>query len=214
MTKPKHLIILHGFASSSRSKKAQFLREKLAEQSEIMLHALDFNPTPQDFEYMTVTGMINRLRQYVLDHELDPFYLIGSSMGALVAVHYVHRFGGVRRLLLLAPLLAYFDGSRDVDPTPDPNAVDLVTHYAFEGELPLRRAVDVDGALYKTAVPPAAPTLIIHGRFDDVIPLHFSEAYAAQYPQQVQLQAVDSDHPLRDQLDLMWAQINGFLLAE
>jgi len=65
-----HLIYLHGFASSAGGRKAQYLRPRLATWSDVTLLALEFSPTPADFEYLTITGMINRLRQYILDHAL------------------------------------------------------------------------------------------------------------------------------------------------
>ena len=67
----KTILLLHGFASSGQSTKAQYFREKFKALPQVEFHTIDFNPTPRDFEYMTVTGMINRLRQYVLDHRLE-----------------------------------------------------------------------------------------------------------------------------------------------
>ena len=101
------ILFLHGFASSARTTKSQYFLEHLAGRPQVAYHAIDFNPTPTDFEYMTATGLINRLRQYVLDNALQSFSLIGSSFGGLVATHYAHRYGGVRRMLLLAPALRW-----------------------------------------------------------------------------------------------------------
>lgn len=98
-----HLIYLHGFASSAGGRKPDYLRDRLANWPDVGFHALDFSPTSLDFEYLTITGMINRLRQYILDRELTNFSLIGSSIGGLVALNYAHRFLGVNRLLLLSP---------------------------------------------------------------------------------------------------------------
>lgn len=55
--------------------------------------------------------------------------------------------------------------------------------------------------------------MIIHGRFDDVVPIAHSQQYTNRYPDQVTLLAVDSEHPLNDRLDLMWQQVTGFLLS-
>ena len=82
----KKILSLHGFASSGRSAKAQFFRKKFKPFPQVEFHAFDFNPTPMDFKYMTITGLINRLRQYLLDHDLGSVSLIGSSMGALVGM--------------------------------------------------------------------------------------------------------------------------------
>ena len=77
-----HLIYLHGFASSAGGRKAQYLRSRLAKRSETAFHAIEFSPTPADFEYLTITGIIGRLRHYILDRELTDVCLIGSAMGA------------------------------------------------------------------------------------------------------------------------------------
>jgi pimeloyl-ACP methyl ester carboxylesterase len=99
----KTILLLHGFASSGQSTKAQYLREKLASVGQVTFDAFDFNPTPKDFEYLTITGMIDRLRQYVLDRHRGLFSVIASSLGGLVALHYARRYGGIERALLLAP---------------------------------------------------------------------------------------------------------------
>ena len=113
--KRKTILHLHGFASSAHSTKAQFLREKVEAIPEVDFHAIDLNPTPRDFETMTVTGCINRLRQYVLDYRLGTVCVTASSMGALVGLNYAHRFGGhlfggVEKMFLLAPALVWLSG--------------------------------------------------------------------------------------------------------
>ena len=108
--KKKTILYLHGFASSGTSTKARFFREKLKALPEAEYHAMDFNPAPSDFEYVTTTGLINRLRQSVLDHGLARFSIIGSSYGGLIALHYAHRYGAVEKMLLLAPGLFWLSG--------------------------------------------------------------------------------------------------------
>jgi pimeloyl-ACP methyl ester carboxylesterase len=200
MTK-QTVMLLHGFASSGNSGKAQFLREKFKSLPDVHFHAFDFNPTPTDFEYMTITGMINRLRQYLVDRPQERLLLVGSSMGALVGLNYAHRFGGVSRLLLLAPALSYLHDVGDVE--------FKVFHFGFNQEIPLRADFGRDGVLYAQPVPPPAPLTIIHGRHDDVVPIANSRRYAAQYPDQVQLIDVDAGHRLSDQLDLIWERLQA-----
>jgi pimeloyl-ACP methyl ester carboxylesterase len=195
------VILLHGFASSGNSTKAQYLRGRFAAVPDVQFHAIDFNPTPRDFEYMTITGMINRLRQYVLDHDLRRVFIVGSSIGALVGLNYAHRFGEVSRMLLLAPALSYLR----FEP------VDKVFHYAFNRELSLRDDFYVDGAMYAEPVPPPVPVTIIHGCHDDVIPIARSRRYAALYPEEVELTEVDSDHQVNDQLDFIWERLAATL---
>lgn len=195
------VVLLHGFASSGNSRKAQYLREKFKALPEMEFHAFDFNPTPTDFEYMTITGMINRLRQYLVDHELGSILVVGSSMGALVGVNYAHRYGGVSRMLLLAPALSYHAKERPAK----------VFHFGFSREIPLREGFHVDAAQYEEPVPPPAPMTIVHGRHDDVIPIAHSQRYAALYPEQVRLIEAESDHRLNDQLDKIWEHLHASL---
>lgn len=175
---------------------------------------MEFNPTPKDFEYMTVTGMINRLRQYILDRNLVTVNLIGSSMGALVALHYAHRFGGVQRLLLLAPALRF--GTIAEEPAQSrwrEQGFMMVHHFAFEREVPLRFDMHVDGQGYNRTITPSTPVMIAHGRYDDVIPIDLSREYANSYPNLVTFLEVDSDHRLNDQLPFIWERARPFLLA-
>ncbi len=181
---------------------------------DVVFRAIDFCPTPIDFEYMTTTGMINRLRQYVLDHALERVSIIGSSHGGLTAMHYAHRFGGIERMLLLAPVLRWLSG----DPTQKEliqwrqTGVANVFHFAFRKDLPLRYDFEADGDGYAEFAPPGIPTLIIHGQRDTSVPIENSRQYALTYPDKVQLIEVDADHDLNGHLPLIWEHVQSFLL--
>ena len=204
------VVYLHGFASSIQSTKARYFAARFASLPRVDFYALDFNPTPRDFEYMTTTGQIDRLRQYVLDHDLPRFAIIGSSYGGLIATHYAHRFGGVDRMLLLAPGLRWLSGGLSPEQLEQWRQAGTapVYHFAFERELPLRYDLHLDGQRYLEPVPPACPTTIIHGDRDPVVPIDDSRHYAAAYPEQVRLVEVDADHDLNDHLDFIWSYIS------
>ena len=210
----KTVLLLHGFASSAKSAKGQFFREKLKTCPEVEFQAIDFNPTPKDFETMTVTGLINRLRQYLLDRSPGSVSLIGSSLGGLVAVHYAHQFGGVERMLLLAPGLFWLSGGLSAEGLKkweEAGAVP-VHHEAFRREIPVRYDLQVDGLRYLEPVPPPTPILIIHGQNDRTVPIDHSRAYAASFPDQVQLVEVGAEHDLNGHLDVIWKYVQSFLL--
>jgi pimeloyl-ACP methyl ester carboxylesterase len=214
--KTRNILFLHGFASSARSAKAQFLRSHFEAWPQAAFRAIDFSPTPKDFAYVTTTGLINRLRQYVLDRDLGTFSIIGSSYGGLIALHYAHRFGGVDRMLLLAPGLRWLSGGlsdEELEGWRQAGAAPVL-HSAFEAEIPVRYDLHADGLGYLDVIPPPAPLRIIHGARDTTVPTGDSRAYAAAYPEAVQLIEVDADHDLNDHLDLIWHHVEAFLLND
>ena len=209
----KTVLLLHGFASSGQSTKAQYLRERFKALPQVEFQAIDFNPTPRDFEYMTVTGLINRLRQYVLDHRLKNLSLIGSSLGGLIGLHYAHRFGGVEKMLLLAPGLPWLSGGLSEEELEQWERAGAapVFHYAFEKALPVRYDLHVDGLCYLEPIPPTTPITIIHGQNDDVVPIDNSRKYAVNFPDKVRLIEVDANHTLNDLLPFIWEHVQSFL---
>jgi pimeloyl-ACP methyl ester carboxylesterase len=208
------VLYLHGFTSSGQSNKAQYFREKLKGFPQVEFRAIDFNPTPKDFEYMTTTGLINRLRQYVLDHDLGNISIIGSSYGGLIVLHYAHRFGGVEKMLLLAPGLTWLSGGlseKELEQWKEAGAAP-VFHNAFEKEILVRYDLQMDGLRYLEPVPPASPVIIIHGRDDRTVPIEPARVYAANFPDNIQLVEVDADHDLNGHLDFIWGHVESFLL--
>jgi len=203
-----NIIFLHGFASSGKGTKGVYLGKRLSSFASVDFRAFEFTPTPVDFEYMTITGMINRLRQYVVDNDLEPFFMIGSSFGGLVGMNYASRFGGVVKSLLLAPALSYskMTTSTEEDERWRREGVSQTFHYAFNRLLPLRYDLEIDGQLYSEAPAPTGPVTIVHGTGDEVVPVVESRRYAARYPELVNLIEVDAGHDINEYLDFIGRQ--------
>jgi pimeloyl-ACP methyl ester carboxylesterase len=203
------VIFLHGFATLGgiKSGRGLYFYEKFASHLSIDFYAIDFNPTPKDFQSHTITGMIDRLRQFIIERGFGKINLIAISQGANVALNYAHRYGGVKRLLFLAPELSY-----DAYATEEELKVwaeirdEPVFHYGFEQEILLNYGHHQDGLRYISAPPPPASMVVIHGVNDQAIPIEHSRKYAERYADRVRLIEVDSKHLLKDQDEEIWRQ--------
>lgn len=207
------ILYLHGFASSNQGEKARFLREQFGDLGDHRFLAVNFNPTREDFRQMTITGMINRFRQFILDHDLENPSLVGSSLGGLVSLRYAARYP-VDRILLLAPLLAYQSlnmSEQALEMWETKGTIDI-DHYAFPGKIPLNYRFHVDGLQYQEMIQPPGEVLIVHGRNDERVPIEDSRYYQEKYPDQVRLVEVDSDHRLGDQLSLIQELVHDYLI--
>jgi pimeloyl-ACP methyl ester carboxylesterase len=210
----KTILYLHGFAGSARSVNARFLRGRFDRLPDVEYQAVELNPTPTDFEYITTTGLIDRLRQYVLDRRLGSVDIIASSYGGLIALQYAHRYGGVERMLLLAPGLSWLHGGLSETELQEWKAAGAVPvlHEGFEQKVPVRYDLQRDGLRYLDRVEPCVPMVIVHGSHDTTVPTEHSREYAAQYPDLVRLVEVDADHNLNGHLQQIWGLVESFLL--
>ncbi|MCS7227219.1 MAG: alpha/beta fold hydrolase [Gloeomargarita sp. SKYB31] len=208
--KPSRAIYIHGFGSSPRSGKAQYLQKQLA-QVGIPIAVPDLNQG--DFTHLTLTRQIQRVAEVLTP---EPTVLIGSSFGGLTAVFVAEQHLQVSHLVLLAPAfrMAEYWLQRL---TPEQleqwrtQGTIPVYHYGEGKELPLHYGFLPDLQTYdESHLQRPVPTLIVHGRQDDVVPLAVSEDYARTRAW-VTLVPVDDDHTLHRSLDLIWQQMVTFL---
>ncbi len=206
----KDLIFLHGFASDSNAFKAKYLNEKLKEYPEIIFHRPNFNSSAEDFQYKTITGMIARLREYILANDLKDPYIIASSLGGIVALNYVNRFKQISGMLLLAPMTKFFDiYPKEVEAWKNQGYSKIYTRFA--GDVHLSYGFRQDGQNYLNTVAPIDNTKIIHGKYDGVVPFVDSLNYCREYG--LELISLNSNHTLSGQasLDSIWLETKKML---
>lgn len=220
----RHVFYLHGFASSSQSKKAAFFAGRLKAHG-IEMQCPDFNQP--DFESMTTTRMIAQVDEALAALPPGPVTLVGSSLGGFVAFHAAARHAAPRgrsrtttrpidRLVLLAPA---FDFGRTPFGGLSPEELsrwrETDSHAFFhhaEGRLrPVRYALYADAQQYDSAACVMdTPSLVFQGRRDSVVDPAMVQRFVSAHPSMA-VRLVDDDHLLMSSLDLIWCEISAFL---
>lgn len=204
-------IYLHGFASSPQSKKAKALGDRFTQRG-IPLQTPDLNAG--DFSRLTLSRQVAQV-EALFPPEPEPVVVIGSSFGGLTAAWLGDRHPQIQKLVLLAPAFGFLQhwlprlGNAAVQEWRDSGYLS-VHHYSKDRELPLHYDFVTDAAQYDdTTLQRPVPTMILHGRQDDVIPVDASRNYAAPRPW-VSLMELDSDHALTDVEADIWEAIQTF----
>ncbi len=188
-----------------------YLRDRLADLG-ISLEVPDLNQG--DFSHLTIT---RQLRQVEALFPLDgtPITLIGSSLGGLTSAWLGQQHSQVQRLVLLAPAFGFLAhwlpklGEEQLREWQTSGYLS-VEHYGEGRSLPLHYAFIEDAHQYQeTPLLRPVPTLILHGRQDEVIPIEASRNYASVRPW-VKLIELDSDHALADVMPEIWQAIQAF----
>ena len=207
-------VYLHGFASSPASSKATRFGRELAALG-VPFTCPDLNEP--DFSTLTITRMLDQVRAEVAA-ATAPVALIGSSLGAFVALHTAALDGGAKvdRLILMAPALD-FGGNRlrqlgetGIEEWRQSGKL-RVDHYAY-GE-----PRDVGFALYEDAARYDAltlhlnlPMLVFQGRHDALVDPHMVQHWATTQSD-VTLRKLDDDHQLTASIDYIWRMSRQFL---
>lgn len=85
-----------------------------------------------------------------------------------------------------------------------------VYHYGEGRKIPLNYDFVTDPQTYKEdLLQRPLPTLILHGKYDEVIPIQASRNFASQHPW-VNLMELDSDHALGNTMAEIWQAIDLF----
>lgn len=213
-----HVVYLHGFASSPASSKALFLGRRLAARG-IRFHCPDLNRP--DFSTLTASRMIGQAQSVVAALPPGPVVLIGSSLGAFVALHVAEQAvapesRSIDRLVLLAPALDF--GRR---PVGDLGAAGMarwretgwweLTHYTSGEPSRVHYELFRDAQRYDSfAARRVVPSLVLQGRRDDVVDPAMVARYAEGRPH-VKLVMLDDDHQLAASLQQVWRETARFL---
>ena len=215
------VLYLHGFASSSQSSKARMFADRLAAYG-IALETPDFNLP--SFETLTITRMIGQTLETLREPrggDSDPIALIGSSLGAFVAVHAAaqsleRKLTGVDRLILLAPALDFASnrmrdlGAAALEEWRRTGQLQ-VFHHAYGRTMPVGYALYEDAARYDAfELTFSLPILIFQGTRDTIVDPEVATRFAQRRPN-VTVRFLEDDHQLLQSLTTIWEESREFL---
>ncbi len=202
-------VYLHGFASSPDSSKGLAVAAHLAARRP-SIHVERLNMRQPSFAHLRGSAMIAHVEARIGD---EPTILLGSSLGGWVALRVAERNPNVQRLILLAPAIGLAANWK----RRMPHDIEAwrrtgwrtVDDHAFGGtaEIDIGFLDDVDAIDAKGDPDVTVPTLIVHGRRDDVVPIAGSFRWAAERDN-VRIVAVDDDHQLTTSLPTILAEID------
>jgi alpha-beta hydrolase superfamily lysophospholipase len=219
---PQSVLYLHGFASSVGSSKAAFFADRFAAHG-VPVVIPDFNEP--DFEHLTITRMLDQVRAALAAMPPGPTAVIGSSLGAFVAVHAAaaqatwDQPARIDRLVLLAPALDFGRvrfgdlGDAALARWRASGRLD-VFHHAFGRTMPLHYGLYEDAGRYDaTALSLGLPILIFQGTRDTVVDSQVPVRWATGRAN-VRITFLDDDHQLLASLETIWDATFRFLQVD
>lgn len=202
------VLYLHGFCSSSKSAKGQFLASRFAEIGvEVTSPDLDEG----DFRNTTLTKQLTRVGQFA--RELQPALLLGSSLGGyLAALHAAREPNTVKSLVLMAPAFDFARRFRNligeqVAQWRSEGSLALY-HYRYERDVPLAYGFLEDAMGFEAIPDVKVPTKVLHGLRDEVVSPELSEQFAHGRPN-VEIEWLETDHSMLDVKDEIWGRVVG-----
>ncbi|GMH32448.1 hypothetical protein BSKO_00282 [Bryopsis sp. KO-2023] len=191
---------LHGFLSSPQSYKGLELQRRLLKNS-LHMEILDMS-LGKGCEGLTYSSGLQAITNFFEDthHKGEKLRLVGSSLGGYISARYAELHPDrVDRIVLLNPGLSLLDrwperlgekemhlwkkrGFRDFKR----NKEDIRMPYDF-----------IKDAERHPLVPKITrPTLILHGKYDEVIPIQAARDVKHMHPEDVTLIEMDDDHAM------------------
>jgi len=202
-------LYLHGFASGPSSTKGVAFERHFAHRFAIER----LNLRVPSFEHLRLSAMIETVRARV-DGDTA---IIGSSLGGLTAARVAEAEPRVRALVLLAPAFQLAQRWRAMlgpafaewERTGWREVTDYTTGMPARVDFGfVEEAARIDVGFPRIT----CPTLILHGRNDDTVPVQRSRDFAAQTPS-ARLVELDDGHELTHSLPILLAETERFLEA-
>jgi len=205
-------IYLHGFLSGPESTKGKYFAEQMATEGVSLIRPDLKGEQP---ERMTLTSQLKILEEEIA-RTSGTVVLLGSSLGAYLALLAAEHHRNVRRLILIAPAFEF--PLRFLRLLPEEqlrqwerNGELPFFFYSLNREHPLRYDFVRDLKQYRSVeLKRQLPVQIFHGVRDEVVPYRLSVEYLESHPM-TDLILLNTDHGMLDKMDVMWEYMKLFL---
>ena len=215
-------VYLHGLLSSSKSKKAIYLKKTLSTYGNYYIP--DLYPQKWEFEQMTVSYLLKKIGTWV-EWPSEEVILIGSSFGGLLATRFVqthHIRNKIKALILLAPAFNFYNILKERNSWQKwkKQRFVLVDHPSWQNpsKWSWTFVQDLENNHNKLDEPINVPALLIHGQDDDVIPIINSSEFTKRQEaigNKIQLISLPNcDHQFSKKLKELDKLITNFLTKE
>ena len=205
---------LHGFLSGPGSFKAAGFSDRL-------------RPLGYDFSTPDLNG--SDLRKLTCESQLEiihqqiglssgPVFLLGSSLGALLALHAARQNASVKRLVLMAPALrptGWVNTGAEFLTEWEKKGVARFFHYGYERDVEVGYGLveSLKRHAWPADQPVPRPTLVLHGLRDQTVP--WQESLSLLGPDRdARLMLFESDHGLGSCLGELIAHSLAFLSSD
>jgi pimeloyl-ACP methyl ester carboxylesterase len=160
----RSILYLHGLASSPRGRKRAVLEDRFAPDG-FEIVAPDLNVP--SFRRLNFFEMVAAARAAF--DRAEPKVIVGSSLGALVALSLAETLGpSFSPLVLVAPALGFHE--RWKEKLPEGEEFELF-HHGEERPLPIRRRFFEEMSLVRVDdAPPPVPVSVVMGTEDETVP--------------------------------------------
>ena len=196
-------VYLHGFASGPSSKKASAFKNKFKEIG-VSLNTPDLEGG--NFENMTLTSQMNTLFHSLGKFKNSEVCIIGSSMGAYLAILAAQDRINIRAVYLMAPGFNFLNRwmrklNLDYKDEALWESYIPIYHYGFGETRNISSHIFKDALIWsQNKLTRDLPTRIIHGIYDQVVPIDESRKFITDHPW-CSLSELNADHGLLTHID-------------